>query len=81
MIKIIDIQVEDMDNAGCNNGNYPTARIVYTGGKIAPVMTMEVQTCGCHKGCHGLACLPTIGQTFKSFKDLNDWVYPVEEEA
>lgn len=32
MIKVLDIDVEDIENAGCNNGNYPLVTVITDNG-------------------------------------------------
>ena len=46
-IKILNLEIEDLENAGCNNGNYPTwtGTSAETGQKISGV------TCRCGSGC------------------------------
>jgi hypothetical protein len=45
-MKIKFIEIESMENAGCNNGNYPGYRITLENGE----QIMGI-TCNCGKGC------------------------------
>lgn len=39
MIKIKEIEIQALENAGCNNGNYPEVRVTFdnaTGGAVIP---------------------------------------------
>lgn len=65
MIKVTDIQVEDLENAGCNNGNYPRVTITLDTGEV-----LEGHTCGCTRGCSRTWCLPKAGNWFKSKEEL-----------
>lgn len=46
MVELHDVEIEDMQNTGCNNGQYPafTARLA-DGTKISGTV------CGCRRGC------------------------------
>lgn len=46
MVTIKDIKIENLKNAGCNNGNYPAVVITLSSGE-----TLEGNTCGCGRGC------------------------------
>lgn len=39
--------IEEMENAGCNNGNYPAYRIEDENGNVI----QSGITCNCHRGC------------------------------
>lgn len=68
MIKILEINVEDLENAGCDNGVYPKFLMKYEdNGKID---YYEGITCRCHHGCCGTEALPEVGQTFEDVCDL-----------
>lgn len=74
MIKILNVEIEDLENAGCNNGNYPHYKITYdNNGKTA---TIEGITCRCHKGCSNTDCIEgiTVGDTYENEEELLDLI-------
>jgi hypothetical protein len=72
MIKVLSIDIEDMDNAGCNNGNYPEFLMKYSdNGKIS---SFEGLTCACRKGCSGTMRVPEVGDTFKDEEALFEYM-------
>ena len=66
-IKVINLHIEDLENEGCNNGNYPhwTGVNAETGEKISG------QTCRCLAGCSGLDRLEYDTVT-KQYHLIND---------
>lgn len=73
MIKIKNIFVEDLDNAGCNNGNYPDVAIELDNGE-----KLEAVTCRCGNGCSNTANINAveIGDCFDSVDELLSIIYP-----
>lgn len=47
-VEIHNLEVEEIENPGCNNGNYPT----WTGTVLGT--PWHGQTCNCRQGCNGL---------------------------
>ena len=43
--KVLEVKIEDMENAGCTNGNYPDVKIITTVGSYYG------KTCRCGHGC------------------------------
>lgn len=66
---VTNIEVEEMANAGCNNGNYPHYTITFDNGK-----TYQGTTCACHRGCSNTDCLPCIGAEFKDMQDYINYL-------
>ena len=68
MVKILKVEVQDLEDAGCDNGNYPEYRMtIDIDGKIDHI---EGNTCRCHHGCSGTDALPEVGQEFEDVSDL-----------
>jgi len=68
MIKVIGIAVEEEDNPGCNNGNYPHFRMALNcDGRLE---FYDGNTCRCHKGCSNTDRLPSEGQVFTNMNRL-----------
>ena len=65
MIKVLNISVEEIKNAACNDVNYPYAVIELSNGK-----TLRGCTCGCRCGCDNTWRLPFIGAQFDSMDNL-----------
>ena len=65
-IKIENYHEEAIENAGCNNGNYPSWTGQDTLGKA-----MAGMTCRCQKGCNGTDRIEFSGAS----------VYLVEEDS
>ena len=74
-MKVIKIEFEQMDNAGCNNGNYPEYTVSFDDGTGYTGIT-----CRCGRGCHGLDRIPEINQVFMNISDFWDFASPDEEE-
>lgn len=68
MLKVKSIEVLNMNNAGCNNGNYPGYIIIFTNGNQVTGIT-----CACNNGCSNTDRLPSEGAIFKSEQDLREW--------
>ena len=68
MIKVASVYVEEMENAGCNNGNYPHVQIELSNGE-----TLRGYTCRCGRGCSETWNLPDVGAQFGSMDEL--WAY------
>ena len=75
MLKVKDIIIERVDNAGCNNGNYPKVSIVLGSGE-----TLTGRTCNCNRGCSGTWCLPRIGCVFADMDDLHEYLDTSDDE-
>ena len=45
MIKVKSVIIEELENPGCNNGNYPMVSVHTTNGDCHGL------TCNCRKGC------------------------------
>ena len=45
MIKVKSVIIEELENPGCNNGNYPMVSVHTTNGDYHGL------TCNCRKGC------------------------------
>lgn len=75
-IKILGIEVEDMDNAGCNNGNYPMITIKTNHGD------WHGDTCNCGKGCSGTWNISNleVGMEFANDNELLDELEPYDDE-
>lgn len=68
MVKILAINVEDLEGAGCDNGNYPEYKMtIDIDGKIDHI---EGLTCRCRHGCSGTDALPEVGQEFEDACEL-----------
>lgn len=65
MIKVLGVTVEAMENAGCNNGNYPHVEIELSNGE-----TLRGYTCRCGRGCSNTWRLPDVGAQFDSTDEL-----------
>ena len=68
MVKVKNVKVLDMENMGCNNGNYPTYIVTFTNGNQASGLT-----CRCGNGCSNTDRLPSEGMTFDSEQGLREW--------
>ena len=66
MITVKDIIIQELDNAGCNNGQYPKVHVTTSEGFI------RGYTCRCGKGCSGTWNINriAIGDTFPSTAQL-----------
>ena len=60
MKKVISVSIERLDNAGCNNGNYPHAEITLSNGE-----SFTIQVCSCGHGCSNTDVCPEIGQIYQ----------------
>lgn len=75
-IKILGIVVEDLDNAGCNNGNYPYVTIKTNRGD------WHGDTCNCGRGCSGTWNINNleVGMEFANDNELLDELEPYDDE-
>ena len=71
MLKIIRIEVEEIENAGCNNGNYPGYTVYFDNGEKYTGVT-----CRCGAGCNGTdsICDLEIGMEFDSIEDFEEFI-------
>ena len=68
MMKVTKVEIEPMENAGCNNGNYPTVTVTFSDGE-----EYSAFTCRCHKGCSGTIRVPKVGMKFNDIHDFIDY--------
>ena len=69
MITVKSVEVENLENAGCNNGNYPKMIVYfYSGSKYIG------QTCNCGKGCNGNDRCPSINMRFNNMEDFINYI-------
>ena len=69
MIKIIDFMIEELENEGCNNGNYPHYAVKFNDGTM-----YSGRTCRCGRGCSNTDQLPGLNQEFKSYADFISFI-------
>ena len=67
-MKVTNIIIEELKNAGCNNGQYPEYTVTFDTGE-----TYSGITCNCGNGCSGTDRLPKIGQQFQSYEDWREY--------
>lgn len=72
MLKVLNIEVEDLPNAGCNNGNYPEFTLIYSDN--GHIDSLTGITCGCGCGCSNTCRLPKIGEKFANKAELDDYL-------
>ena len=72
MIKIKKIEIEALENAGCNNGNFPSVEITFDNGK-----TYHDITCRCHRGCANTLCVENFneGDEFQDYEAFLDYAW------
>lgn len=70
-MKIANIVFEELENAGCNNGNYPEYTVTFDNG-----MEYTGLTCRCGCGCSGTNRTRglKIGMDFDSLEDFEDFI-------
>lgn len=68
MLEIINVQVEELENAGCNNGNYPEYSVKTSDGQI-----FHGITCRCGSGCSCTDRLPSVGMVFQSDEEFEEF--------
>lgn len=70
-MKIIKIKVEEMNNAGCTNGNYPEYTVCFDNGEKYTGVT-----CRCGSGCSGTDCIRNIkvGMEFDFIGDYEKFI-------
>ena len=68
-VLIIDVDVEELDNAGCNNGNYPDVAITLSDGSV-----LHGKTCNCGRGCSNTWRIPDVGMKFVNKEGLLDYM-------
>lgn len=72
-IRILEINVEDMDNAGCNNGNYPSVTIKTNHGD------WHGDTCNCERGCSGTWNISNL-EVGMEFANDDELLYELEPD-
>ena len=72
MIKIKKIEIEALENAGCNNGNCPSVEITFDNGKFYHDIT-----CRCHRGCANTLCVENFvdGDEFQDYEAFLDYAW------
>lgn len=68
MIKVKEIILDEIENEGCNNGNYPHFEMLLD--VDGRTMYYESNTCRCRKGCSNTSRLPEVGQTFRDAEEM-----------
>jgi hypothetical protein len=69
MIEILNFEVEYLENAGCNNGKYPT----WSGINAETGETISGITCRCGRGCANTDYLKSVdGKTYLVLGELSD---------
>lgn len=77
IITIEKIIVEDMENEGCTNGNYPFFSLIYStkAGKGKRYYTISGQTCRCQNGCSGTQRIADLSAgNVMTLKELQDYM-------
>ena len=71
MLVIKSIEIEEIENAGCNNGNYPEYTVYFSNGEKYTSIT-----CRCLKGCSGTDRIIGLkpGMCFASIEDFEDFI-------
>ena len=71
MLVIKSIEIMELENAGCNNGNYPEYTVFFTNGEKYTGMT-----CRCLSGCSGTDCIRDLetGMGFDSIEDFENFI-------
>lgn len=74
MVKILNVEVENLKNAGCNNGNYPHYKITYS--NSGKTKTITGITFGCLRGCANTDWIEgiTVGDTYENDEELLDLI-------
>ena len=75
MVKIEKVIVESLENAGCNNGNYPNYTVLFINEDTKRVEKFEGMTCRCGNGCSETDRLPREGMEFYNMKEYEMWLY------
>ena len=70
MLRVWKIRVEDIENPGCNNGNYPRFYLEFENGAY-----YYGRTCNCERGCSNTSRLPHICQEFKDWQEFVDYMH------
>lgn len=69
MIKVKSVTIEDLGNAGCNNGNYPKVTVHTTNGDYHGL------TCNCNRGCSNTWNVSGIeGKEFPDEEELLEYL-------
>ena len=68
-MKIVKIDIEQLENAGCSNGNYPKYTIFMDNGFKA-----HGRTCNCGRGCSGQDITPSIHAEFEDMIELTNYL-------
>lgn len=61
-LEVKTLEIENLENAGCNNGNYPHYTSCTLGGHIISGIT-----CNCGRGCHGMDQVEIDHETGKKY--------------
>ena len=71
MLVIKSIEIMELENAGCNNGNYPEYTVYFTKGE-----KYTGRTCRCLSGCSGTDCIRDLetGMSFDSIEDFENFI-------
>lgn len=69
MMRVVDVWVESIEDAGCTNGNYPAYEVTFNTGDVCCGTT-----CRCGNGCSGTDRLPVMGQIFRDWDALTEYL-------
>lgn len=72
-MKVIKILIDEIENPGCSNGNYPGYVAVFDSGE-----EYSGTTCRCGCGCSGQDRLPSVGVEFHTFDEFYSYIKDVE---
>ena len=76
LMRFVKIEVEDIENPGCNNGNYPDFVATLEDGN-----TVSGTTCRCGNGCSNTTPIPKIGEEYNEWKERCDWeIYEIDSD-
>lgn len=71
MIIVKSVEWEGKPGVGCNNGVTDNVTVTFNNGE-----SVYLTTCRCGRGCHGLDCVPSVGDSFKDMDDFWDFSNP-----
>lgn len=74
MIVITSSWIDGSPETGCNNGKVQSAGFSWKNTKTGYSGTCFLKTCRCGHGCNGSDRLPSGGMSFKSLRDLEDFI-------
>ena len=71
MLVIKSIEIMELENAGCNNGNYPEYTVYFTNGENYTGLT-----CRCLSGCSRTECILDLetGMVFDTIEDFENFI-------